>query len=144
MADGGKPQTLPGVLGGVHRRLHLINESFRGGSVIGCQQHQLDGAAHRQLFVERRRVDGGEPGRHGLTEPRNGAGVPGCDSSIRDERGRRNVPVPDRVHLDCGDAGHGFHLFDVVSLVAAKGLGLEAVKDTLAENLRVLLIISGD
>ena len=144
MADGGKSQTLPGVLGGVHRRLHLINEGFRGGSVIGCQQHQLDGAAHRQLFVERRRVDGGEPGRHGLTEPRNGAGVPGCDSSIRDERGRCNVPVPDRVHLDGGDAGHGFHLFDVVSLVAAKGLGLEAVKDTLAENLRVLLIISGD
>ena len=144
MADGGKPQALSGVLRGVHRRLHLINEGFRGGGVVGCQEHQLDGAAHRQLFVERRRVDSGEPGRHRLTEPRKGVGVPGGHRGIRDERGRCNVLIPDRVHLDGGDAGHGFHLFDVVSLVAAKGLGLETVKDTLAENLRVLLIISGD
>ena len=45
--------------------------------------------------------------------------------------------------LEGGHAGHGKHLFLVVRLVAAKGLGLKTVQDPLPESLRFLIVLTG-
>ena len=142
MADGGKSKPLSGVLSGVNSRLHLLKQCFRWCSVVGCHDDQLDGAANGQLLLACCRIYCGEPSCCIGLQRSNGCLIPFCHGSIWDEFSGVYTPVPDGVHLDSTDTLQSAHLFGIVCLVAAKRLGLETVKYTLAESFRFLLIVT--
>ena len=143
MADGGNSNAFPGILKGVNGGLNLFYQCGGRNREGAVDHHQLHSSAHSEHIVLGGGINGIKPKFHRFGNPGKALN-PRFSFLGRDHVGRFQIPIPSPVNLHPTNAGNGIDLFNIVNLVSAEGLGIQAVKVSLSEKFGIFFIFTGN